>query len=207
MPQLPIILLAAGASKRMRGRDKLLEDVDGAPLLRERAAMAIDAGLGPVFITLPPDKSARAEALHGLDVAHVPVCHAQEGMSASLRAALAVLPTGTDHVMVLLADMPDLTAADLRAVAAALDPAQDTLVWRASTETGLPGHPIVFAAALFAQLMQTRGDFGGRDVVKAASGHVRLVPLPGMRARTDLDTPEDWSAWRGRREADRTRRA
>ncbi|PJE36025.1 nucleotidyltransferase family protein, partial [Pseudooceanicola lipolyticus] len=27
---------------------------------------------------------------------------------------------------------------------------------------------------------------------------VQLVPLPGQRARADLDTPEDWAAWRAR---------
>ncbi|MBS8271860.1 nucleotidyltransferase family protein, partial [Halomonas litopenaei] len=31
MANIPILILAAGRSRRMRGRDKLLEDVDGLP--------------------------------------------------------------------------------------------------------------------------------------------------------------------------------
>ncbi|MAY45584.1 MAG: 4-diphosphocytidyl-2C-methyl-D-erythritol synthase, partial [Rhodobacteraceae bacterium] len=32
MNDIPILLLAAGSSSRMRGRDKLMEEVDGQPL-------------------------------------------------------------------------------------------------------------------------------------------------------------------------------
>ena len=39
-----ILLLAAGASARMRGVDKLLQEVDGAALLRVMARRAAKAG-------------------------------------------------------------------------------------------------------------------------------------------------------------------
>lgn len=39
------------------------------------------------------------------------------------------------------------------------------------------------------------GDSGGRDILKREV--VRLVALPGRRALTDLDTPEDFADWRG----------
>ena len=55
-------------------------------------------------------------------------------------------------------------------------------------------------AALFDQLKHLRGDDGGRAVVRAAADRMQLVPLPGQRARRDLDTPEDWAAWRAEQE-------
>ncbi len=45
---LPILILAAGASTRMRGRDKLMEPVEGRPLIRRQAEMARAAGRFPV---------------------------------------------------------------------------------------------------------------------------------------------------------------
>jgi molybdenum cofactor cytidylyltransferase len=42
------------------------------------------------------------------------------------------------------------------------------------------------------------GDTGAREVLKRHSDRVHLVPLKGDRALTDLDTPEDWAAWRAR---------
>ncbi|MBO9437260.1 nucleotidyltransferase family protein [Sulfitobacter sp. KE29] len=195
---LPVILLAAGASTRMRGRDKLMEDIGGEPLLRRQARLA--RGIGPVTVALPPAPHPRYTALSGLDITPLPIPDAAEGMGASLRRAFAALPLDTPAAMVLLADMPALEARDLARLAAAVDLTGETLIWRATTEDGKPGHPIVFAAALFDQLKQLRGDDGGRAVVRAAADRMQLVPLPGQRARRDLDTPEDWAAWRAEQE-------
>ena len=196
---LPIILLAAGASSRMRGADKLLERVDGLPLLARQARMARAATRGPVIVALPPAPHPRYATLEGAGVTPLPVPAAAEGMSASLRTAIAALPPSTPAAMVLLADLPDLTAADLRAVLDAVDLAGPDLIWRGATDSGAPGHPIVFRADLFGALAELTGDSGGREVVAAAADRVRLVPLPGERARSDLDTPEAWAAWRAAR--------
>ena len=191
---LPVILLAAGASSRMRGRDKLMEDVDGQPLLRRQTRLALS--VGPVTVALPPAPHPRYTALTGLDITPLPIPDAAEGMGASLRRAFAALPPDTAAAMVMLADMPDLEPSDLARLAASVDLSSETLVWRAATEDGRPGHPIIFAAALFDQLKRLSGDDGGRAVVRGAGARVQMVPLPGQRARLDLDTPEDWAAWR-----------
>ncbi|MFK7835566.1 MAG: NTP transferase domain-containing protein [Sulfitobacter sp.] len=196
--RLPLIILAAGASRRMRGRDKLLEDVDGMPLLRRQALAALEV-TADVQVALPLAPHPRYEALTGLAVSVIPVADAAEGMNASLRRAFATLPADAPCAMVLLADLPDLTADDLCKVARAVDLDSDTLVWRGVTETGQPGHPIIFHKALFAAFAHLKGDGGGRDVIAQAKGHVTLVPLPENRARNDLDTPEEWAAWRDHR--------
>jgi CTP:molybdopterin cytidylyltransferase MocA len=193
----PVIVLAAGQSRRMRGADKLLEDVGGQPLLRRQAGIARAATTGAVIVALPPAPHPRHDALAGLDVTALPVPDAAEGMNASLRAGVAALPPGTPAAMVLLADLPELTTDDLIRVATAFDPEQ-TPAWRGATEDGKPGHPIVFAARLFPQLLALKGDSGGREVVGPLGEAVGRVPLPGQRARLDLDTPEAWAAWRAR---------
>ena len=72
-PDLPIILLAAGAAARMRGRDKLLERVDGMSLLRRQAEMARRVTRGPVLVTLPPPPHARYGELEGMDLSLIVV--------------------------------------------------------------------------------------------------------------------------------------
>ena len=193
----PVIVLAAGQSRRMRGADKLMEDVGGQPLLRRQAGIARAATTGAVIVALPPAPHPRHDALAGLDVTTLPVPDAAEGMNASLRAGVAALPPDAPAAMVLLADLPELTTDDLIRVATAFDPAQ-TPAWRGTTEDGQPGHPIVFAARLFPQLLALQGDSGGREVVGPLGNAVGLVPLPDQRARLDLDTPEAWAAWRAR---------
>ncbi|SDC17671.1 nucleotidyltransferase family protein [Ruegeria marina] len=198
MDKIPILLLAAGQSRRMGGADKLMQDIDGEPLLRRTARIAQAAG--PVIAALPPAPHPRHAALTGLDLEIVEVPDAAEGMNASLRRAVAALPRDAAAAMVLLADLPDLTATDLSCVLGAVDFSTKNLVWRGATEDGRPGHPVVFHKALFPELLKLAGDAGAQSVVQAYRDRLELVPLPGQNARTDLDTPEAWAEWRAQKQ-------
>jgi CTP:molybdopterin cytidylyltransferase MocA len=176
----------------MAGRDKLLERVDGQPLLRRIVALCLPHG--PVFVTLQALDHPRARALpQGACLVAVPDW--QEGMSASLRAGNAAIPAGHD-LMILPADMPEITGDDITRVIAARTAAPDALIWQAATQDGTPGHPVLFAAPLRDEVARLRGDTGARAILSAHGGRRHLVPLPGQRARVDLDTPEDWASWR-----------
>jgi CTP:molybdopterin cytidylyltransferase MocA len=197
--QMPIIVLAAGLSRRMGDADKLLEDVDGVPLIRQQALKARAATTGSVIVTLPPGPHPRYAALAELEVLCLPIPDAEEGMNASLRRAVRALPSETRIAMILLGDLPDLTKEDLIRVGMAAECYPDCLVWRGATSDGAAGHPIVFHQRLFEDIAALRGDSGGKGVVARAGDRVRLVPLEGNRARADLDTPEAWAAWRAAR--------
>ncbi|WP_334194865.1 nucleotidyltransferase family protein [Pararhodobacter sp.] len=186
---LKLVLLAAGGSSRMRGGDKLMEAVEGLPLIRRQAQAMLAAGLGPVAVTLPPDRPLRAAALAGLDVERLTIPDAASGMSASLKAAARWAEGAA--LLLAPADMPELTAEDFRALAAGHD---GTRPRRGTAEDGTPGHPVLFPAPLLPLFAGLTGDDGARSILKAQPP--LLVPLPGRHAVTDLDTPEDWAAWR-----------
>lgn len=194
-----ILILAAGASSRMRGGDKLLEGVAGQPLLRLMALRALAVAKGTVFCTLPGPAHPRSACLDGLAVTPVFVADACEGMGASIRAGIAALPADCPAVMILPADMPELTADDLTTMLLAHQTAPAAIL-RAVDCDGTTGHPVIFPADLFPALATCRGDTGARDVLRQHQGRVILVSLPDRHATTDLDTPEDWAAWRRRSE-------
>jgi molybdenum cofactor cytidylyltransferase len=190
----PILILAAGKSSRMRGRDKHLEEIDGVPLLRRLALAALELG-EPVFVALPALPHPRAAALGGLDVSLLAIPEAEEGMSGTLRGAVAQLAQSEGFLLVL-GDLAEIGTAEMRAVIAAPADAPDKLIWRGATETGEPGHPILFDASLIPRFAELSGDGGGESLVKPLKPQTCLVPLPGRVARHDLDTPEDWAAFR-----------
>lgn len=196
LSSLPILLLAAGQSSRMRGRDKLLEDIDGVPLLRRQVERALRATDGEVLVTLPPKPHPRRDVLKGLVVTQVAVPDADLGMSTSLTRGLAAVPQTAKAVMVLLADMPEITHGDMKTVLRAVEVQKTALIWRGTTSDGVPGHPIVFARQLFKELACVTGDTGGAPVVARHKDVTALIRLPGTRARLDLDTPEAWVQWR-----------
>lgn len=178
----------------MRGTDKLLEPVAGQPLLRHQARTALATG-APVIVTLPPDRPERAAALADLPVTPVIVPDPSEGLAASLRAGVAALPDTAAAVMVLLADLPDLTTSDLALMIRTFRDDAAAPILRATAADGTPGHPVILPRRHFRALLALAGDDGARALLRGAPD-LRHIALPGTRATTDLDTPEAWAAWR-----------
>jgi molybdenum cofactor cytidylyltransferase len=192
-----ILILAAGSSSRMRGADKLMEKVGRLPLLRHVARIALATRV-PVSVTLPPDALDRKQALLGLSLHVVEVPDAPLGMSRSLVRGIADISRRAgpeDGLMILPADMPGFSTAVLSDLISRFR-AEPDLIFRGGTVAGQPGHPAIFPRDLWPALAQVTGDEGGRSVLQENQGRVRVIPLPGPMAILDLDTPEDWAAWR-----------
>ncbi|WP_298431810.1 nucleotidyltransferase family protein [uncultured Jannaschia sp.] len=186
-----ILVLAAGASSRMQGADKLLEEVDGTPLIL-RAVRAACAVSPEVIVALPAGDTRRRAWLGDTPARLVDV--ADRAMSASIRAGVAEVTA--DALLIHLADMPEIDAAALQAVVDTWRRGEGSIL-RATAADGTPGQPVVFGRDHFAALARLTGDHGARSLLSGAG--VSTVALPGRAALTDLDTPEDWAAWRSAR--------
>jgi molybdenum cofactor cytidylyltransferase len=199
-PVVHILILAAGASSRMRGRDKLLQPVKGKPILRLVVDIALGTG-APVVVTLPPLAEARRQVLVDSAARIVEVLDAQLGMSRSIARGLDLIRGGDigadDGVMILPADMPGFSTNALADLVSRFR-AEPDLIWRGGTIAGQAGHPAIFPRDLWDSLAAVTGDEGGRSVLLAQQDRVRVVPLPGEMAVLDLDTPEDWATFLGR---------
>lgn len=193
MTQITLLLLAAGKSARMRGRDKLLEDIDGTPLLRLMANRALKAGV-PVRVVLGPDQTARREAVEGLTLEVVETTES-DGMAASIRTGVAGLK---GPVLIVLADMPEIMARDLYLMVT-LQAQDPRMILRAAASDGRPGHPVLFPADLLPDLAKLSGDEGAKALLTREAARIALLPLDGTRALVDLDTPEAWDKWRASR--------
>ena len=188
-PQL--LLLAAGASTRMGGEDKLLREIDGIPLILRQARIALQVS-SQVSIVLPQSDRARSAWLTDVTISIIRVT--ARSMSASLRAGAEAVPKGP--LLILLADMPEITANDIRAVLAQGERAPDQIV-RGATSEGQAGHPVLFPASMRHYLLGLEGDTGAQDLIRRKGA--KLVVLPNQHAICDLDTPEAWAAWEAQR--------
>lgn len=195
LPRIAIVLLASGASSRMQGRDKLLENIDGEALLRRTAKACLASNARLVITILRPDDHARRAVLDGLDLTQITNPTWQDGMAAGISRGLKNLPADCQGVIIALADMPDVSANDFNALIDAFHP-NSRMICRAATQADLPGHPVLFDKSYFAQLAAQKGDKGGKDILKANAAAVKLIKTTGDAALTDLDTPEDWRAYR-----------
>ncbi|MFY0680131.1 MAG: nucleotidyltransferase family protein [Thalassovita sp.] len=191
---MAIVILAAGASSRMGdGRDKLLEPIRGTALLRHIQDRAL-ATHAQVVLCLPDPAHPRCSVL-AEPGQRVFIPDATDGMSASIRGAIRALDASVSSVMILPGDMPELTEEDLLRVLQAHD---GRAITRGASQSGVPGHPVVFPRACFAALLRLTGDEGARSVLKTHPGGVTTVLLPEDHALVDLDTPQAWEDWRSK---------
>lgn len=194
---VPILILAAGASTRMNGRDKLLMDVGGVPLLRHVVQRAQATGQ-PVLVALPVEDLARRATLDGLDIQIIDVVDATQGMAQSLRAGLMAAPKECTGILVGLADMPDITSDDYLFIINVFQGDPNVYIRRACTREGTAGNPVLLPNWALKDPSLFKGDAGARHLLRQHADKVRFVPLPDNHAITDLDTPADWAAWRAR---------
>lgn len=189
------VLLAAGASRRMGARDKLLEPVAGKPLIRTLAERLVKSA-DEVICVLRPGDSARRAALEGSGVHIVINPHAEDGMGTSIASGVAALGAKMDAVAIVPGDMPEITGESIARLVAAFSPEDGRAIIRATTPEGQGGHPVLFGRRFFEALCGIEGDRGARSVIEEHPDYVVDLVLPGQAAEMDLDTPEEWEAWR-----------
>ncbi|MDG1531647.1 MAG: nucleotidyltransferase family protein [Paracoccaceae bacterium] len=193
MKEPVILILAAGKSSRMRGADKLMELVEGKPLLAHLSDQALKTGLS-VYVALPQNNLAARQIVDGIAVNTLLLPkETTTEMSATIRYALNELKNRASHIIMMLGDMPEIDTTDLQSMIDATQQLPD-LVHRGATASGNAGHPVIFPQRLFENLLELTGDFGAKEVLKTEK--VNLVALPNNHATTDLDTPEEWQKWR-----------
>jgi molybdenum cofactor cytidylyltransferase len=188
-PAVWTVLLAAGRSSRMGGPNKLLADFDGLPLVRRMAQRVTRAGKAAgAVIVLGHQANKVREAIAGIGVRQVVNADFASGLASSLKAGIAGLPKEAEGALVVLADMPEVTSADLDRMVAAFEKAEGRAVVRA-THNGKRGNPVILPRVLFAEVEALQGDTGARQLVETSPLEVVDVEI-GMAASVDVDTPE-----------------
>ncbi|WP_436527429.1 nucleotidyltransferase family protein [Actinoplanes sp. HUAS TT8] len=182
------LVLAAGAGRRF-GMAKALVPYRNRLLVEHAAETLGNAGCGRTLVVL----GARAEDV--LAAASLPTTVINPdwatGMGSSLRAGLSELSADAalDAVVVLLVDMPGVTAEAVRRVAAHAAP--EALVM--GGYQGRRGHPVLLGREHWAGVAASAtGDRGARDYLRAHE--VLVVDVGDVADDRDVDRPEDLDA-------------
>jgi molybdenum cofactor cytidylyltransferase len=180
------VVLAAGASTRF-GSPKQLVRVAGRPLLHTAVTRAAEVTGNALIVVLGAGAAELAPLLKHSPGSVVVNHEWREGLSSSIRSAIARLPASCSGVLLLLADQAAVTTDDLKRLAG---------TWRkqpqyiaAALYSGISGVPAVFPRGLFRALSELRGDSGARALLQRSADRIVRVPMPS--AAIDVDTPED----------------
>ena len=187
------VVLAGGAAVRM-GRQKLLLDLRGRPLLLWAVEAALASAASETIVVVGSEAEHTTQALHGMPVTVVVNDDYREGMSSSLRVGVRAVGEGRDAAVILLGDQPFVTAELLDRLIAAFATTGKAIV--RPLVDGVPANPVLLSATLFPELLAQRGDVGGREVVDRHRDEVGLVTVDDPWVTTDIDSMEDYEAAR-----------
>jgi len=201
-PRVAVIVLAAGRSTRMGGPNKLLADVDGQPLVAHAVKAALASQAVEIVVVLghmADDVRAAVEKLVAPKsrLRFVTNPDYAEGLSTSVRTAVAALGKDIDAAVVQLGDMPGVNASLLDRLMAAFSPVEGRSIC-VPTVAGKRGNPVLWARRFFPEIAQLSGDTGAKHLIGEHADLVCEVEMAGEAAVTDIDTPEALAAWRSR---------
>ena len=188
--KVPLILLAAGESKRM-GTPKQLLSYKGNSLIRHAATTAIASECTLVIVVLGANSDRISAELTDLPVQITYNTQWQQGISASIATGIKALlekNLNFDAVIVALADQPLITASVYNRLIERYY--QNEVKAVASNYSNTIGVPALFDRTLIPKLLEMKHQGGAKQLLKRYSDRALNLDLP--EAAIDIDTPTDY---------------
>lgn len=186
------VVLAAGSSTRM-GRNKLLLGLGGQTVVRRAVRAAIDAGLDRVVVVTGHEADRVRPQLEGLACQVIVNPDHEKGVGTSLHAGIRHAAEGADAVVVLLADMPFVSADMIRAVVLRHRETGARLVLSRYGDVQAP--PTLYARELFAEVLAEPDERCGKRIARRHAEEAAVAPWPEAALR-DIDVAEDYEGVR-----------
>jgi len=192
---LEIIILAAGASKRL-GKSKQLLKINNETLVSRVASLACklsrEYGLNPPVIVVGKEHKAIKKELKFLPVSIVLNKQWKEGMGTSIATGAKQLSDNCSAVLLMTCDQVLLNSEDIKLLIIQWQLSPKNII--ASSYGGIKGVPVIFPSRYFNELQQLKNEKGARIVLNQHPQQIISVELP--EAAHDLDTVEDEQAMR-----------
>jgi len=191
---LAAVILSGGASRRM-GSPKALVSYQGASFLEHLLRVTRHPAVGVRRVVLGADAesiSAQVAIPAGEMVVNK---EWEKGQLSSVHAALTSLPAGTQGMLLCPVDHPLVSAALIASLIEAFLESRAPVVL--PTFEGKRGHPVVFSAAVYQELLEAPLDQGARAVVWAHAGDVRELPTSEEGCVLNLNDPNALQKLRG----------
>ena len=189
MTRVDGIVLAAGRSRRMGTPKAQLEVRPGTTFLEQAVHLLREGGCRFVVAVVNADEDWTAR-LADVAGATVVINERQDSQQIdSLRLGLAYLPDDSEGVIVLPVDFPGVR---VETVARLLESFRERgAAITVPTCDGTPGHPVIFARAVFGELLADPLPAGAESVVEAHINDRAEVPVDDTAVLHDVDSVAD----------------
>ena len=186
-PRVAALVLAAGQSRRMGARNKLLAKIDAKPMVARVVDAALDSVAESVVVVTGHEAEAVERVLADRPVRFVHNPDFAAGLSTSLQAGLSALDRDIDAFLVLLGDMPRVSADIIDELIATFDPSAGRSII-VPTYDGKRGNPVLWDRHFLAEMSTLAGDVGARHLIGHHAERVAEVAFADDAILLDIDT-------------------
>lgn len=179
------IILASGFSKRM-GQDKLLVEVYGKKLLEWTIIACKKSILDEIIIIYRNQEIKEIADLYKLKSFYNHKAHL--GQAESLKLGLQKAQESNAY-MFLVGDQPFISSFLINQLIAEYKNNQSKIIIPYYKEKR--GTPTIFPASFKQTLLKTKGDKGGRDLIKNNPALVKKIQIKDEKLGFDIDNEED----------------
>jgi molybdenum cofactor cytidylyltransferase len=184
---LAAVILSGGASSRM-GSPKALLPYQGRPFLEHLLEVTTLPEIGVRRVVLGAHAEPISKAVNLKTDEIVINQDWEKGQLSSIQAALRSLPPGTDGILLCLIDHPLISAPLVQDLIEHFYKTKGLIVL--PLYEGRRGHPVIFSASLYDELMHAPLETGARAVVWAHKGEIEEVRTNEEGCVLNLNDPE-----------------
>ncbi len=182
-----LILLAAGRSKRMGPKNKLLEPIAGKPMIKHTLDKIAKISFEQKIIVLGHEAARLKEYIQISDYDIVNNLDYKDGISTSINKGIKALNKSINAVFIILADMPMVQTKTLEALIDAFQNEDDKTIFIPCWD-GKKGNPVLLEKSIFNDLLCLDGDKGAQQLFPHFQDKIKEIEVDDSGACLDIDT-------------------
>jgi molybdenum cofactor cytidylyltransferase len=180
------IILAAGESKRMGGKQKLLMPLEKTTILERTVDNYIDSEVSEVIVVAGLQAEEIKSLMINRRVRVVVNPDFHQGMSTSLTAGLNEITGKSRGVMIALADQPFIDSRTINLLIREFGTHGKGIV--VPLYRGKRGHPVILSSKYKPELLALEGDIGARQILALNPDDILEVAVDCEGVLMDIDT-------------------
>ena len=188
------VILSAGESSRM-GRPKALLPIDGVRFVEKIVSALKSTDVGNIIVVLGHNAEEMRQKISDLPVTILINHDYKQGQLSSLQVAISHLESSSegspvDGILVHLVDHPYISTTLVDLMIKRFYETKKLIV--VPRFQGRRGHPVIFARALFSELLAAGPGQGAKPVVHAHRDDTLEIDTKDEGVLIDIDTPEEY---------------
>ncbi len=184
------ILLSAGQSKRMGGKNKLTEKIQNNFLIQHSVNNILESPVDELIVVLGHEKEMIEKIIEKNEkIKFVFNKNFKEGMASSIKTGLNHLSKKTEFFFICLGDMPLVNKNIYKKILESKKNFEIII----PTYKGAVGNPVLFSISMINEIKSLEGDVGAKKIFHLHKEKITQVEVNDLGITKDFNTKESFN--------------